>query len=108
MDGQTANNQIVVNLPPDFGGNGELVNELKSAISDLKLQMTDINSRLEPLFYTEADLAKEFGVSEISIQRLRRAGKVSFTRFAGKIVFTRKQIEESLENLQISCKAKKK
>lgn len=50
----------------------------------------------EPLFYTEAGVAEKFGISEITITRMRRAGKIGYKRVGRGVVFTRTHIEEFL------------
>jgi predicted transcriptional regulator len=50
----------------------------------------------EPLFYTDKMLADELGIAELTVKRLRRAGKIKFKRVGGKPVYTRRHIEEFL------------
>lgn len=50
----------------------------------------------EPLFYTDRTLADKLGIAELTVQRLRRAGKINYKRVSGKAVYTRKHIEEFL------------
>lgn len=107
MDGRTANNQIVVNLPPDFGGNSKTLDELKEITAEIRREFRNISERLAPVSYTEKELAKHFGISLLTMERIRRAGKVSYTRVGGKIHYTRKQIEDYLESTQTSRTGRK-
>ena len=48
------------------------------------------------------DVCKLFGVSRVTIQQWRKAGKLKFKRISGKVYFSESDIKESLINRDFS------
>lgn len=99
--------KVIIEIPSE-ALNGVVVNELREVVAEMKRELAELQKKSQPLFYTEEQFAAAVGVSVISVQRLRRDGKLSYTRFCGKIVYTPKHIEENLAALQTSRKGRKR
>ena len=94
---QTVKFEIPVIIPPELA---KLTQDLITLTNDLRREIDFYRETREPLSYSEKELADHFGISLISMERIRRAGKISYTRVAGKIHYTRAQISEYLEKEQ--------
>jgi hypothetical protein len=95
---QTGGREVaaIITLPPGFeGGGGETFSELKQIVSELRELVKEASA---PISFTEKQLAEYFGISELSLARLRRAGKIKYKRVAGKIHYTRRHVEEFLNS----------
>jgi uncharacterized membrane protein (UPF0182 family) len=81
-------------LPEGFGDT-EMIRELKQTVNELRALVSNIHA---PISFNEQQLADYFGISKLSLERLRRSGKIGYKRVAGKIHYTRQHIEQFLNS----------
>jgi hypothetical protein len=84
---------VIIELPEAPGG--ETIGELKQLVAELRELVREAHA---PLSFTEQELADYFGISKLSLERLRRAGKIQFKRVAGKIHYSRRHVEEFINS----------
>lgn len=96
--------EIPVVIPPELA---ELTKSLIELKNELKREIQYYREQREPMSWSERELAEMFGISLVSMKRIRRAGKISYTRVAGKIRYSRAQVEEYHEKEQTKRKARK-
>lgn len=89
--------EIPVVLPPELL---DLTERLLRLETNLEKEREYYLQNREPLGYSEQQLANHFGISLKSMQKIRGAGKISYTRVAGKIFYSREQIKEYMEREQ--------
>ncbi len=85
---------LQMELPENFD-DSEMVHELKKAIGELRELL---KNAYRPLSFSEQQLADYFGISKISLERLRRAGKIKYKRVAGKVHYTQQHVEQFLNS----------
>jgi predicted site-specific integrase-resolvase len=51
----------------------------------------------EKKIYTDKEASKFLGISQVTLWRERKKGKIAFRRIASKIVYLKQDIEEYLE-----------
>lgn len=83
---------VQLELPEDIEERKRF-SELKQIIDDLRELLKDISGKT---LYNERELAKHFGISEISLARIRRSGEIKYKRIAGKIYYAKEHINEYL------------
>jgi len=99
---------VMMQLPETFVESEVLVSELKGIVEDLRSEYAQLKQSITPISFTERELADYFGISLITLGRIRRDGKISYTRVGGKIHYTRAHIEEFLTVTQTNRKGRKK
>lgn len=67
--------------------------------------MEDAKEQLNLL--SEHEAAKRWGVSRITLLRMRKAGRIRFYRIGTRILFSRVQIEEFLASVEEGKKTRK-
>ena len=100
MNGQLPTNKIpvLIEFPTDYQPNepSALVTELKTLIDEQRRRLEAMHESAVPISMTEAQLADYFGISKLTMERIRRDGKISYTRVGGRVHYSRRQIEEFL------------
>lgn len=98
MSGQpeTQKLQALIKLPADFGQ--DTANELRQLRAEIYQLRELLKTAVGKLFWSEEELARDFGISLKSQREERRAAKIGYKRVKGKIVYSRKHIEDYLNS----------
>lgn len=94
--------EVVIQMPiePEEAQTGALVVELRDLALEMRQQLEFLKTSTAPTSFTEEDAAAELGMSVITLSRLRRDGKISYSRVAGRARYTKTQIEDYLLSIQ--------
>ncbi len=97
---------VLMEIPDSLIGES-VIAELKQIVEDLRREYCDLKTRAAPISFSEKELAAYFEISLITMERIRRDGKISYTRVGGKIHYTRAHVEEFLAATQTARKGKR-
>jgi excisionase family DNA binding protein len=83
---------------PEKSSNPSLA-DLWQLASDIRTEVQSLiaEQRKPTISWPEDEAADILGVSKVTIQRLRREGKIGYTAVAGRARYTRKNLEDYLE-----------
>lgn len=83
----------------------EMLGEFRRTADEMRDTAERIEAALknERLSYSEQEAAAVLEMKPITLERLRRAGKISYTRVAGRARYTRAHLESYLENAATLC-----
>lgn len=85
-------------VPKTISEQSAVVEELRALAGDLRELLGEAGSRgAGPVSWSEPDAATELGISELTLKRLRRAGRISYTPVGNKARYTRAHLEDFLE-----------
>lgn len=73
--------------------------EFRSVVDELKQEVKELKEAAKlPLSYSEKEAAEILQISELSLARMRRSGKIPYTPVAGKARYTRTHLEDYLDS----------
>ena len=98
------NFSIPVVIPPELA---QVAEDLIALKNTLREEIEFYRARGAKNLFSEREAAEFFGISLKSLREERLAGKISYSPIKGRFFYTRKNLEDYVERLQISAKAKK-
>jgi hypothetical protein len=63
----------------------------------MKIETSESNFSVEKTIFTNQEAAEFLRLSQVSLWRLRKAGKITFRRVASKIMYLREDLDGYLE-----------
>lgn len=102
MDSQQpmATFQIPVAYPPELL---DLTKDLRNLQEKLREEIEFYRAQREKNTFSEKEAAEFFGISVKSLRELRNAGKISYTPVKGQFFYTRRNLEDYVENQQVTA-----